>query len=166
MLHATLKKLDKDLDFSANLNPLLADTGPAVAHVPKLAKQIACMKKNIDDMKNVRQEEEKVQADFLRQSPAQTSGGSGCSAATPRPHAARDRGRAGRGRRALSPPEDIVPKEVKPAWGKLKRYAVMDCATYASVEATARGQITNNYLHFENIRQAALPGDFTLILIG
>ena len=126
MLHATLKKLDKDLDFSANLNPLLADTGPAVAHVPKLAKQIACMKKNIDDMKNVRQEEEKVQADFLRQSPAQTSGGSGCSAATPRPHVARDRGSAGRGRRgALSPPEVIVPKEVKPAW----------CASWAPASA-------------------------------
>jgi hypothetical protein len=29
----------------------------------------------------------------------------------------------------------------------------------------AKGQITNNYLHFENIRQAAIAGDFTLIRI-
>ena len=40
MLHASLKALNRDLDFSAILNPLLAETGPAVTHVPKLAKQI------------------------------------------------------------------------------------------------------------------------------
>ncbi len=74
-LHATLKKLDRDMDFSAILNPLLAETGPAVTHVQRLAKQIVRMKKYI------KENEEKLQADFLRQSPAQTSGGSGCSAA-------------------------------------------------------------------------------------
>ncbi len=75
MLHATLKALKRDLDFSDILKQLLAETGPAVAHVPKLVRQIARMKKNINGM------EENVQADFLRQSPAQISGGSGCSAA-------------------------------------------------------------------------------------
>ncbi len=138
-LNASLKKLDRDMDFSDILKPLLAETGPAVPHDAKLAKQITRMKKYINDM------EEKVQADFLRQCPAQTSGGSGCSAAaakvqanflcqspaqtsggsaaaatsaaTPRPRAARDGARCGRGRRALSPPEGIVPKEVTPAWG-------------------------------------------------
>ncbi len=75
LLHATLKKLDNNLDFTDIIRPLLADTGPAVAHVPKLAKQIAHMKKMIEDTGNVRQEEEeKARADFLRQSPAQTSG--------------------------------------------------------------------------------------------
>jgi hypothetical protein len=43
MLNATLKKLDKDMDFSEFIRPLLADTGPAVAHVPKLLKQIGRM---------------------------------------------------------------------------------------------------------------------------
>jgi hypothetical protein len=94
-VHATLMALNRDLDFSDILKPLLAETGPAVAHVLKLAKQIARMKIYINDMKNVRQEEKKVQTDFLRQSPAQTSGGSGCSAATPRPYAARDTRRQG-----------------------------------------------------------------------
>ncbi len=75
MLHASLKKLDRDLDFSAIINPLLAETGPAMTHVPKLARQIALMKQYIKEL------EEKLQADSLRQSPAQTSGGSGCSAA-------------------------------------------------------------------------------------
>jgi hypothetical protein len=34
LLHAILKKLDRDMDFSAILNPLLAETGPAMTHVP------------------------------------------------------------------------------------------------------------------------------------
>ncbi len=34
------------------------------------------------------------------------------------------------------------------------------------LDSKARGQITNNYLHVENIRQAALAGNFTLIHIG
>jgi hypothetical protein len=75
MLHATLKAVNRDFDFSAIFNPLLAETGPAVTHVQKLSKHIARMKKYL------KEEEEKLQADSLRQSPAQTSGGSGCSAA-------------------------------------------------------------------------------------
>ncbi len=131
MLHATLKKFDRDLDFSDILKPLLAETGPAVTmiHVPKLSKQITRMNNYVNDM------EAKVHADFLRQSPAQTSGGSGCSAAAakvqadflrqspaqtsggaaaaaisaaaPRPRPARDgasRCRGGRGWRASSHP--------------------------------------------------------------
>ncbi len=39
-LHATLRNLDRDFDFSNIFKPLLAETGPAVAHVPKLSKQI------------------------------------------------------------------------------------------------------------------------------
>jgi hypothetical protein len=160
MLHATLKTLNRDLDFSAILNPLLAETGPAVTDVQKLAKQIASMQKYIKENEEKVQADflrqtsggsgcsaaaAKVQADFLRQSPAQTSGGSAAaatSAATSsRPRPARDgasRGRGGKGRRALSPPAGIVPKEVTPALGELKRYASMDYATYASVKETAR----------------------------
>ena len=40
LLHATLKKLDRDMDFSAIFNPLLAETGPAMTHKP-LAVQAA-----------------------------------------------------------------------------------------------------------------------------
>ena len=71
MLHATLKKLDRDLDFSDIIKPLLAETGPALTHVPKLYKQITRMKKCLKEL------EDKLQAGSLRQSPAQTSGGSG-----------------------------------------------------------------------------------------
>ena len=41
LLNTELKKLDPVFDFSDALRPLLADTGPAVAHVPRLAKQKA-----------------------------------------------------------------------------------------------------------------------------
>jgi hypothetical protein len=155
LLHATLKDLNNNLDFTDIIRPLLADTGPAVAHIPKLAKQIARMKKMIDATKNVRQEEEKAQADFLRQSPAQTFGGS-APAPLPNPgqhqqQRRRDAAplapsavnvappRRGRGRHLKLPPEDdIVPVEVQPRWGLLARYAVsMDQSTYHNVVAAA-----------------------------
>jgi hypothetical protein len=174
MLNATLKKLDKDMDFSDIIRPLLADTGPAVAHVPKLFKQIVRMKKYIDEVNKVRQEEEEK-----------------CSAATPCSQQGAS-GR-GRGRRALSHDKDVVPIAIQPSWGDLKRYSTgMDKSTYEEAVAAARsvydlmrtcpggpvharvkhldtktrGLITNNYLHFENIRKTALAGDFTMIHIG
>jgi hypothetical protein len=39
-LHAALKKVDRDLDFSAILNQLLADIGPALAHVPNCRSRL------------------------------------------------------------------------------------------------------------------------------
>jgi len=39
ILNARLKALNRDLDFSLILNQLLAETGPAITHVPKLYKQ-------------------------------------------------------------------------------------------------------------------------------
>jgi hypothetical protein len=51
-LHIALRKLDKDMDYSAVVNPLLADQGPALAHIPRLTKTI--------------QRLEKIKADFLR----------------------------------------------------------------------------------------------------
>ena len=156
-LHATLKDLNNNLDFTDIIRPLLADTGPAVAHVPKLAKQIAHMKKMIDATKNVRQEEEKAQADFLRQSPAQTSGG---SAPAPLPNPGRHqqqrrrdaaplapsevnvapprRGRGGTHRK-IPPEDDSVPVEVQPRWGPLARYAAsIDEKTYHKVVEAAK----------------------------
>jgi hypothetical protein len=57
LLNRELKRLDPDSDFSDALRPLLADTGPAVAHVQRLAKQKARMEKIRDDL--LRQAEEK-----------------------------------------------------------------------------------------------------------
>ena len=46
LLNAELKQINPDFDFSDALRPLLADTGPAVAHVPRLRNQKARMEKN------------------------------------------------------------------------------------------------------------------------
>ncbi len=43
MLNRELKRLDPDADFTDALRPLLADTGPAVAHVQRLSRQKARM---------------------------------------------------------------------------------------------------------------------------
>ncbi len=59
-LHNALRKLDKDMDYSAVVNPLLADQGPALAHIPRLTKTI--------------QRLEKIKADFLRNEQEQLRG--------------------------------------------------------------------------------------------
>jgi hypothetical protein len=45
LLNRALKQLAPDLDFSDALRPLLADTGPALAHAQRLARQKTRMEK-------------------------------------------------------------------------------------------------------------------------
>jgi len=59
-LNSALKKLDPTLDLSDALRPLLADTGPAVAHVQRLSRQKQRMIDIRDDL--LRQAEEKQSA--------------------------------------------------------------------------------------------------------
>ena len=56
LLNGALKQLNPDLDFSDALRPLLADTGPALAHAQRLARQKTRMEKIRDDL--LRQAEE------------------------------------------------------------------------------------------------------------
>ena len=58
-LNSALKKLDPTLDLSDALRPLLADTGPAVAHVQRLSRQKERMEKIL------RQAEEKQKGPSL-----------------------------------------------------------------------------------------------------
>jgi hypothetical protein len=60
MLNAALKELNPNLDLSDALRPLLADTGPAVAHVQRLSRQKERMEKIRDGL--LRQAEEKQSA--------------------------------------------------------------------------------------------------------
>ncbi len=50
LLNGALKKLDPDVDFSEVLRPLLANTGPAIAHAQRLARQKIRMEKIRDDL--------------------------------------------------------------------------------------------------------------------
>jgi hypothetical protein len=45
-----LKQLNPNMDFSAVLRPLLAETGPALAHAQRLARQKTRMEKIRDDL--------------------------------------------------------------------------------------------------------------------
>ena len=49
-LNSALKKLEPTMDLSDALRPLLADTGPALAHTQRLAKQKARKEKIRDDL--------------------------------------------------------------------------------------------------------------------
>ena len=76
MLHATLKVLNKEYDFSEIVNPLLREAGPAEAHNKRLMNQIRRLTKIKDNL--MRQEEEKRTPAIMR--PAQ---GVGVAAAPP-----------------------------------------------------------------------------------
>ena len=69
LLNTELKQMNPDFDLFEALRPLLADTGPAVAHVSRLQKQKARMEKNRDDL--LRKAEENKQG-----APAERSGNS------------------------------------------------------------------------------------------
>jgi hypothetical protein len=56
LVNWTLKKLNKDRDFTDIIHPLTTDTGPASILVPKLKKQVDRLTKIIDDF--LRQEEQ------------------------------------------------------------------------------------------------------------
>ena len=118
LLHATLKDLNKNLDFSAILDPLLAETGPAMAHVPKLSKQIARMKRYIDEEKAKAQRPAQTSGGSACSAPAQTSRGSGCSA-VPAPAQTS----------AHFPLSKALFQRKSHQLGALKRYATKDYAT-------------------------------------
>ena len=61
LLIGELKRISPDIDFSDALRPLLADRGPAVAHVPRLHKQKARMEKIRDDLARRRKKSEPIQ---------------------------------------------------------------------------------------------------------
>ena len=118
LLHASLKALNRDLDFSDILKPLLAETGPAMAHVPRLSKQIDHMKKYINEEKAKAQRPAQTSGGSACSAPAQTSRGSGCSA-VPAPAQTS----------AHFPLSKALFQRKSHQLGALKRYATKDCAT-------------------------------------
>jgi hypothetical protein len=49
VLHGEVKKLDVSWDFTAIVNPLLADQGPALLVIPRIKKAIERLRKLKDD---------------------------------------------------------------------------------------------------------------------
>ncbi len=50
VLNGELKQLNPNMDFSEVLRPLLAETGPAIAHAQRLGRQKIRMEKIRDDL--------------------------------------------------------------------------------------------------------------------
>ena len=188
-VHVALKKLDKDIDFSAIINPLIAEQGPAVQHIARLSKQIERLNKYREQFQRDKQESLKIGNDS-REIPVKRE----------RPHQRQKR-------QNMTIPAELIPTEVLPCWGILKRYsASMDKTTYLNVVYTAewmfncmlshkegpeacrmadlvslaenipqipggpqlqvKGYLTNEYLNFDNIKAAASAGDFRTVAVA
>jgi hypothetical protein len=156
LLNGALKKLDPDVDFSEVLRPLLADTGPAMAHAQRLARQNTRMKKIRDDL--VRK------AEAAKMLPERSGSSTAAhDAVRPFPFGCYQKGQAPSDRSSSSTPAhnfhvappftsrprpgpraaqsgaNIVPSEVLPAWGPLKRFSErMDIGTYSESVLVAR----------------------------
>ena len=59
-VHVALKKLDKDIDFSDVIRPLIAEQGPAVQHIARLSKQIERLNKYREQFQRDKQESLKI----------------------------------------------------------------------------------------------------------
>ena len=188
-VHAALKKLDKDIDYSGIINPLIAEQGPAVQHIARLSRQIERLNKVREQFLSDKQESLKIGNDS-REIPVKRE----------RPHQRQKR-------QKITIPAELIPTEVLPCWGILKRYsASMDKTTYLNVVYTAewmfncmlshkegpeacrmadlvslaenipqipggpqlqvKGYLTNEYLNFDNIRAAASAGDFRTVAVA
>jgi hypothetical protein len=166
VLNGELKQLNPNMDFSDFLRPLLAETGTAIAHAQRLARQKTRMEKIRDDL--VRKAEAakmlpersgsstaahnavrpfpfgcNQEAEGQSAAPAEgTITGLPVRSFMARPAAPSDRSHdfhvapalASRGRhgpRAAQSGANIVPSEVLPAWGELKRFSQkLDRGTY------------------------------------
>jgi len=184
VLHGEVKTLNKDWDFTAIVNKLVADVGPPLNTIPRIKKQIELMKK--------------LKEDFLRKArdlqrpavPLAQAAQSFYVAEFPDTKESKPVKPCKNQRRRQPPDIDI--DEVLPSWGECKRYSrSMDQKQYTSLVAIARqiydiillsaspckcsirvldrhllSAITNRWLGFHNIKEAALLKNFSLVQIG
>ncbi len=140
-----MKKLNKGWDFTAIVNPLLADQDPALLVIPRIKNQIEKLKKFKADF-------EQKARDLKR--PAAALAEAAQSFHVAEFHNTKE-GKPGKQctlqRRRHTPPE-IAIDEVLPSWGECKRYSrSMDKKHYNSLVAIAR-QIYNIILQSPSLR--------------
>jgi hypothetical protein len=148
-LHRAMKKLDMDLDYSAVVDPLLADQGPALAHIPRLIKTIQRLGKIKDEYLLEREQQRAAPLAAPAKSAVAAQirlthsvGSDSCPhnpASCPNPaairidvrheqenllatHSDEQTGRVGVRRLRADKISGYVPPEVLPSWGPLKRY--------------------------------------------
>jgi hypothetical protein len=161
-LHRAMKKLDMDLDYSAVVDPLLADQGPALAHIPRLIKMIQRLGKIKEECLLEREQQRAAQLAAQAESavaaqirlthsigsspnnPASCPELRRCTTAITQstsnevvycpPPESRTR-RPSRADKNCS----VVPPEVLPRWGELRRYTTaLTQSTYNEVVCAAK----------------------------
>jgi hypothetical protein len=183
VLHSEVMALDKTWDFSGIIKPLMDDQGPPLNVVARIQKQIERLQKLKDDFY-------RTARDLQRPAAALAEAAQSLYVAEP-PNTKKDRPVQPKPqpRRCLPPDNDI--EEALPSWGDCKRYCAMDEKQYHSIVAIAKkiydmilhssdpcnfpqkelrgnllSAVTNRWLVFQNIKDAALNRNFSLIAIG
>ncbi len=128
VLHGEVKQLNKSWDFSAIVNPLLADQGPPLQVVPRIKKQIERLKKLKEDFEQKARDLQRPAASLAQA--AQSFYAAGFPSTQEGKHVTKQR------KRQHLPRIDI--DEVTPSWGKCKRYShSIDRSHYNQLVATA-----------------------------
>jgi hypothetical protein len=145
-VHGEMKELNKSWDFTATVNPLLADQGPALNLVPRIKKQIERLKKLKEDVEHKARD---------MQQPAAALAQSFYVAEFPNTKKLVKKGKPGKQckpARTRRPPPAIAIEEALPSWGECKRYSrSMDQSQYSFFVETAR-ELYNSILSYPNPR--------------
>jgi hypothetical protein len=115
VLHGEVKKLDVSWDFTTIVGPLLADKDPAMAVIPRIKKQI-------DQLKKLRDDFQQKARDLQRPAAALAEAAQSLYVAK-FPDTEEGRPVNQKTQRRRQPPPGIVIDEVLPSWGDCKRYS-------------------------------------------
>ncbi len=121
LLHTEVKELNKGWDFTAIVNQLLADQGPALVVIPRIKKQIERLQQLKDGF------EKKARDSSLQRPAAALAGAAPSLYVAEFPDKKEGHWQPAKQykpqRRRQVPPPEIVIDEVLPSWGECKRYS-------------------------------------------
>ena len=187
LLHSEVMKLDKTWDFSDIIKPLMVDQGPPILVVPRIKKQIERLQKLRDDYY-------RTARDLQRPAPALAEAAPSLYVAEPpntKTRKMKDRPVQPKSQPTEPRRPPLPPQEELPPWGHCKRYCAMSETQYHRILEIAKtiydmilhstdprqfrqkeltkellAAVTNRWLTFQNIKDAALDQNFSLIKIG
>ena len=118
VLHREVMALDKTLDFSGIIKPLMDDQGPPLNAVARIQKQIKRMQTLKDDF-------QKTARDLQRPTAALAEPAQSLYVAEP-PNTKTKKKKDRPVQPKPQPRRTLPPEEVRPSWGDCKRYCAMD----------------------------------------
>jgi hypothetical protein len=187
VLHTEVKKLDPNWDFSGIIKPLMDDQGPPILVIPRIKKQIERMQKLTNGIHTKTRDlqrpaaalAEAAQSLYVAEHPNTKTKKKKERPVQPKPQPTEPRC------------PRLPPQEELPPWGDCKRYCAMPEEKYKHYVEIARqiydqiqhstepkrfqqkeltgkllSAVTCRWLAFQNIKDAALTHNFSLIKIG